>query len=274
MTRKILLSLVLGVVSVSALVRVHSQSRAGTPPQRPVRPMTRVPRGGIPAILLKAEFCTALAPADWKVTGVLPDGKGFSMRNASFAGAYVIMPIDALSVQIRPTRFANPHVYVQGMIADFSRMGGYGPILRMAQLQQYGEMFVQEAESASRHVVGMYSVYPMSMGGYVLVFRRADGPKELWQEYGTIATLAAGSIRCQAQYTPSGSGSGGRTSRESARQSTYNTQLGTEYAHDPETGEIFFMKHATDWMENGPDGPGYYRQIGNGYRKLDPGLSE
>ena len=89
-----------------------------------------------------------------------------------------------------------------------------------------------------------------------------------------MAVLAAGSIRCQAQYTPSGAGSSGRTSREPSRQSTYNTQLGTEYAHDPETGETFFMKHATDWTDAGPDGPGYYRQIGNGYRKLVSGLPE
>jgi hypothetical protein len=247
---------------------------ASAPSQRLTQPLSQVPRGGIPAFLLKGGFCTALAPADWKVTGVLPDGKGFSMRNADFVGAYVIMAFTALSVQMQPARYANPHVYVQGMIADNSVQSGYGPVLQMAQLQQYGDMFVQEGETASRHIVAMYSVYPMSMGGYVLVYRRADGPRELWQEYGTIAILAAGSIRCQAQYTPSSAGSSGRTSREPSRQSTYNIQLGTEYAHDPETGETFFMKHASDWRETGPDGPGYYRQVGNGYRKLVPGLLE
>jgi hypothetical protein len=143
----------------------------------------------------------------------------------------------------------------------------------MSQIQQYGDMFVQEFESTVQHSVAMYSVYPMSLGGYVLVFRMASGPKELWPAYGTIAILAAGSIRCQAQYRPSPGMDLSPGNR--GADSTYNVQLGTEYAHDPETGETFYMKHADDWMETGPDGPGYYRQVpGGGHRKLTPGLPQ
>jgi hypothetical protein len=32
-------------------------------------------------------------------------------------------------------------------------------------------------------------------------------------------------------------------------ESTYNQQLGMEYAHDPDTGENYWMNHAADWTE-------------------------
>ena len=244
------------------------------PVQRPPsQTMAQIPKGGIPAVPLKAGFCTAVAPADWKITGVMPDGKGLSMWNGTFGGVYTIEGLTAEYIQYGKPACADPRACVQSKVADSFQYAGKGPIVQMSQVQQYGDMFVQEFESAVQHSVAMYSVYPMSLGGYVLVFRMASGPKELWPGYGTIAILAAGSIRCQAQLRSSAdSGLGGRGSTS---DSTYNIQLGTEYAHDPETGETFYMKHADDWMETGPDGPGYYRQVpGGGYRKLTQGLPQ
>jgi membrane-associated protease RseP (regulator of RpoE activity) len=57
-------------------------------------------------------------------------------------------------------------------------------------------------------------------------------------------------------------------------ESTYNQQLGMESAHDPATGENYWVSHGTDWNETGPEGPGVYRQSGNDRRKLVPGRSE
>jgi hypothetical protein len=51
-------------------------------------------------------------------------------------------------------------------------------------------------------------------------------------------------------------------------------QRGTEYAHDPVTGENFLMDYAADHLESGPNGPGFYRQVGNELRKLEPGRSD
>jgi hypothetical protein len=244
------------------------------PVQRPPsQTMAQIPKGGIPAVPLKAGFCTAVAPADWKITGVMPDGKGLSMWNGTFGGVYTIEGLTAEYIQYGKPVCADPRACVQSKVADSFQYAGKGPIVQMSQIQQYGDMFVQEFESTVQHSVAMYSVYPMSLGGYVLVFRMASGPKELWPAYGTIAILAAGSIRCQAQYRPSPGMDLSPGNR--GADSTYNVQLGTEYAHDPETGETFYMKHADDWMETGPDGPGYYRQVpGGGYRKLTPGLPQ
>jgi hypothetical protein len=247
----------------------------GVPPvQRPpAQGMAQIPTGGIPAFPLQGGYCTALAPAGWKVTGVIPDGKGFSIGNGTFSSAYTIEAYDPYFIQGRKPYCSDPRVCVQYKVGEVSQMEGRGPILQMSQVQQYGEMFVQDFESASHHITAMYSAYPMSMGGYVLVFRSAKGPKEAWPSLGVLAVLSAGSIRCQAQYRPSPGVDIGRHGSSSG-SSTYNRQLGTEYAYDPETGETFFMRHAEDWMENGPQGPGYYRQVGGGYRKLTPGMPQ
>ncbi|MBZ5530760.1 MAG: DUF1795 domain-containing protein [Acidobacteriia bacterium] len=247
--------------------------RAVPPAQQPPsQGVAQAPTGGIPAFPLQGGFCSAVAPAGWKVTGVLPDGKGFSIGNGTFSGAYTIEAFTAVFIQGRRPYCADPRACVQQKVEEASQALGQGPIQQMSQVQQYGEMFVQDFENAYTHTTAMYSVYPMSTGGYVLIFRTARGPKELWPSLGVIAVLASGSIRCQAQYRPTPGTDLGRRGSAS-ESSTYNRQLGTEYAHDPETGETFFMRHATDWMENGPDGPGYYRQVGGGYRKLTPGLS-
>ena len=71
-----------------------------------------------------------------------------------------------------------------------------------------------------------------------------------------------------------GGSDGGSLSPRSA-ESTYNAQLGTEYAHDSTTGELYLMEHASDWWEAGPNGPGYYKALpGGGYRQLTQGLGQ
>jgi len=251
-----------------------AQATTPRPGSRPsVQERAQIPRGGVPVHPVRAGFCSAMAPADWKVTGVLPDGKGFSLSNGDFSAAYTIEGVTAEYIQMGRPACADPRVCVQSKVAEIAQMSGQGPILQASQIQQYGDMFVQEFDTASRHKVAMYSSYPMPLGGYVLLYREAAGLKDRWRSYGTNAILVAGSIRCQAQYRPSpGADVGSRGG--SSGDSTYNVQLGTEYAYDPETGEVFFMKHADDWMETGPDGPGYYRKTPGGSRKLVPGLPQ
>lgn len=284
MAHKIFPWVLLVVFEVALTPTLCSQAVGGSGPSSAQRNAPRavasqqraahVPHGGIPAYPLRGGFCTLLAPADWKLNGILPDGKGIAARNSSFTAAYTIEAYTPVLIQYGQPYCADPRICVQSKVAKSSQDSGLGPIVNTSQLQQYGDMFVQEFESATRHTVVMYSFYPMSMGGYVLVFRMAEGPKERWPSYGTIATLVAGSIRCQAQYTPSPSTGIGRAGRSASAESTYNVQLGTEYAHDPETGEVFFMRHASDWRETGPDGPGYYRETPGGPRKLAPGLGD
>ena len=53
----------------------------------------------------------------------------------------------------------------------------------------------------------------------------------------------------------------------------YNVQLGTEYCHNPRTGENFRVSRS-NWSDTGPDGPGYYGMAGNERIKMAAGRSD
>jgi hypothetical protein len=226
------------------------------------------PANGIPLRALQAGYCSAIAPADWQIMNTDPQGTMLELHNGTFGAFYNILGIDGMAMQNLPG-FSHPSLVVQR-----TAMGGLGgePMQQMTQPMPFGDMYVQEFESATFHVLAMYRVYPMPMGGYVVLMRIASGPRQLWPQYGAVAVNVATSTRCRAQLAPAGGSDGGSLSPRSA-ESTYNAQLGTEYAHDPATGELYLMEHANDWWEAGPDGPGYYKALpGGGHRKLAPGL--
>ncbi len=226
------------------------------------------PANGIPLQPLQAGYCAAVAPPDWRVIHTDPKGTMLELHNGTFGAFYNILGVDGMAMQNLPG-FGHPSLVVQR-----TAMGGLGgePMQQMTQPMPFGDMYVQEFESATFHVLAMYRVYPMPMGGYVVLMRIASGPRQLWSQYGAIAVNVASSTRCQAQLTAGGGSDSGSLSPRSA-ESTYNAQLGTEYAHDPATGELYLMEHANDWWEAGPDGPGYYKALpGGGHRKLAPGL--
>ncbi len=109
----------------------------------------------------------------------------------------------------------------------------------------------------------------MNDGGYVLITRVR---RDLWASHGAQAVAVALSIRCLRSLQPSPDP--GKSRGEDQLESTYNQQLGMEYAHDPATGENYWVNHSTDWLETGPEGPGYYKRSGNDRRKLVPGRSQ
>jgi hypothetical protein len=224
-------------------------------------------RGGIPLQPMQAGFCSAVAPTGWQVTATDPKGTVIELSDGAFSAFYNIIGVDGMSQQTLPG-FGHPAMIVHSTMAAGFRGD---PFVSVTPPTVLGDMYVQEFDSARWHGVALYRVYPMAMGGYVLIQRIALGPRELWSAYGPVAVSIASSTRCRAQLMPSGD-PGGSHSRGSS-ESTYNAQLGTEYAHDPETGQLFLMQHGSDWQESGPDGPGYYRErAGGGQVKLTPGM--
>ena len=114
---------------------------------------------------------------------------------------------------------------------------------------------------------------------------RAARPQADDQANAAGIRLAAGvavSLRCQTQLIPVRFDPPGTRAKRSARVGCgtggtlrgYNRELGTQYAHSPSTGRNYLLDPSTDWQENGPQGPGYYRGVGNGYEKLELGRDD
>lgn len=100
-----------------------------------------------------------------------------------------------------------------------------------------------------------------------------------WEANGMSLAKVSASINCSAKLVARSSGpdiggsssSGSSSKDENGKDDGYNPQLGTEYVHDPNTGENYLVDPSRDWSSNGPNGGGYYKANGNDYTQLQPG---
>jgi hypothetical protein len=173
----------------------------------------------------------------------------------------------------------------------------------------YGDMFgppeaaTLATASAVVQAPARYAGAPATLAGYFIarpfeadnvvgttLFHAYDGPAPgqyvlssfiAWVDRGAVSLLPTAqavmaSIHCQTQlqpvemFTPTARPTSRRSSESDALKD-YNAQLGTQWAHSS-TGRSYLLDRATQWNDNGPDGPGYYIKSGNSYEKLTPGL--
>jgi hypothetical protein len=129
---------------------------------------------------VQAGYCSAIAPAGWQPTATDPKGTILELSNGAFSAFYFIMGVDAMSQQGIPG-MGHPAMLVQSTVA-----GGFrgDPFQRISQPTPFGDLFVQEFESAQFHAVALFRAYPMPMGRSVVLMRIASGPRELWTRYG------------------------------------------------------------------------------------------
>ena len=166
-------------------------------------------------------------------------------------------------------------------------LGTPGAVLRREYGAQpfLGYFTLRSFESAATAGLVFYRIYPsQSPREYVESVYWAVAKKREWQTRIRIAAGVAVSIRCvtQLQLTPSGPVHPSRSAKGRTRPGCgaggnlrgYQKELGTQYAHSPSTGQNFLKDPTTQWNENGPQGPGYYRQVGNSYEKLELGRSD
>ena len=250
-----------GAAALGLGTSIQSQARTSTPA------IAGIPRGGIPLQLKQAGYCSALAPADWAIVNVSPNSNAVDLSNGALGASWMVTGFSPAQIMYYPQQ-SSP----EGVLQSITAVSGdpYPP--RFSAPQALGNGYVaREFENARFRGVVIYIVYPQAMGGFIWSSRTAYGPKEMWQAYGPLAVAVALTVRCTVQLQVSPGSAGPRSPGASREESTYNRQLGTEYAHDPVTGENFLMSHAADYQENGPQGAGYYRKVGDEYHKLEPG---
>ena len=220
--------------------------------------------------------CYALAPPDWFVWGHRKEGDAVDLGAPDFSYAgWSILSVPG-SMQNLP-EYATPETYIKLELSNHF-LGQHLQVTYGEPIQdELGYIwlpYVKEEVKPPAQGVYIYRVFPVSHDprGYILISRIAQMPKQLWERKGALALMVALSIRCNVQLHASPDHPAGLRSDDDKEESTFNQQLGAEYAHNPETGEIYWMNHASDWKETGPQGPGYYIRSGNEWKKLDQGL--
>jgi membrane-associated protease RseP (regulator of RpoE activity) len=126
--------------------------------------------------------------------------------------------------------------------------------------------------------VVLYHVYPAQMGQYIIseYFAWAQqGDDELLSQAEAMMTT----LQCTASIRPpspsiyeppKGDHKRSTGSAEGDSLKDYNSILGTQYAHDPSTGQTY--RFSRDQVTNGPEGEGYYVGTGVNRHMLTPGL--
>ena len=219
--------------------------------------------------------CWAMAPEHWYVSATTPEGTVMELATQDGAahGGYSITGVSSVLRRHPSNQWSSPEAFIHMVLS----MGGREHIqYGQAQQDQFGYI-IQPFQRIPMAGIVVYRAFaaPADPGGFVVVTREASVRSDFWPTYGPVAIATAMSIRCVASVSPPmrDSGAGGRgRSGEDAHESTYNVQLGMEYAHDPRTGENYWVSPSTD-VRNGPQGPGYYKSVGNSLIKLDPGTS-
>jgi hypothetical protein len=242
----------------------------------------------IPVGLLRGQYCHALAPAGWRIGEETPQGTAMSLVSADgrMRAAYLIAGINsgAALIYIRP-QGGDPVTQAMTM----SSLVAGQPVRGISRQQFLGAQLIN-FRGASELGYVLFRTYPVpgQPYSYVLSSHIAVAPTQ--REEG-VAGAVASTINCVAQFRPPAGGYAQMQPRSSSQKKTgtssscqagncddgdlagtYNVQLGTGYVHS-ETGQNFLVDPASDYQSTGPDGPGYYRQVGNSYEKLIPGWS-
>jgi hypothetical protein len=217
--------------------------------------------------------CWAMAPENWYISATTPEGNVMELatRDGAAHAGYSITGVSSVLRRHPSNQWSSPEAFIHMALS----MGGQERIqYGQAQQDQFGYI-IQPFQKATTGVV-VYKVFPVPVdpGGFTVILREASARSDLWSVYGPVAMATGMSIRCRVALSPQrertpGPGKG---SEEDRHESTYNVQLGMEYAHDPKTGENYWVSPSTD-VRNGPQGPGYYKSVGNSLIKLDPGTA-
>lgn len=257
----------------------------------PAAPRTQ-PGGGLgaagPIALqpLQGRFCRALAPDGWAIVDQDDRGSTITLASADqqMKAAYGIPGVSSGLVQgFYGPQYQTPDAYAQFLASILA-----GQQLQASGPQDFMGVRVLNFQGATDVGFAIYRVYPLigDPGGYVLSARIAIAPS---QQMEGIAGAVAATINCTTILAPPSGGYAqvqprnddvGTSSKckagacdDSDLAGTYNVQLGTGYVHS-DTGQNYLVDPSTDYHDTGPDGPGYYRQVGNNVEKLVPGWSE
>jgi hypothetical protein len=232
----------------------------------------------VPLQPLAGYNCTALAPAGWSIVGGRGQGDALDIARSDGRAyaAYLVLGVPSVMARTYDNSYATPENAIMTTLTQF----GQNP-LQFSAPRRVDGFNVMTWESTRGKGFTLYNVFPMpsDAGGFVVAMRSAGAEPSEWQRSGVRAGMVATSIRCRVQLrAPSPSGEDGSPDSPRLSQcdaSGYNKELGMEYVHS-ESGENFWVSPSTDYIQNGPDGPGYYipRSGGNDYEKLKPGRSD
>lgn len=257
----------------------------GRPSAHPPNTQTVAASGGVPLSLQRTPHCSALTPAGWSLQSnpQASTVEALSPDRSMYAG-WGVTSIDRAMEPFYGPLYGDPDTSIQFMADQIlGSLGDSGGMRYTSGPEPFlnGYFTLRHFVSATNAGLVFYKIYPgygypqtYIESFYVAIANKSAGAKL------PVAGGVAVSIRCRTQLIPvryePPDGKGGNTPGcgYGGELKGYNKELGWQYAHSPSTGENFLLDTATQWNENGPEGPGYYRPTGNTYEKLELGRDD
>ncbi len=216
----------------------------------------------------------------WQVTDINNDGSVFTVEGGGMKAAYGITGIGSGQARgFYGPQYRSPAAYalfLSGLL--FQGQASADP----PQPLDYGFQLLTWRTPNGFSGFTIFKGYslPSDPGGYIVSIYVGGGPDGQSKALGSLAMGIATTIHCSTRLHPPppndfhpahGATCVGHACSESdAAASDFNSILGTEHVHDS-AGNNYYAG-AENWIENGKDGPGYYKRNGNDVTKLEPGL--
>jgi hypothetical protein len=237
-----------------------------------------VERYGVETVAKNWSSCNAFAPADWTIVGNeqrIAIGVDLTAADQSMSASYGVAGVTGGAFY----GMATPEDYIQTMMTN-SGSSGFEFEGSPQTVEGYTLRYWR-AQNAGRPVRG-FALYQVFDSGdpntYIIALRMGSTDAAKWEQNKNIAYDVAASIRCTKHLFPAqesrareprGS-SKDDIEREMSRKREEAT-MGFQNVYSPSTGQHWEASYS-DYNATGPDGPGYYRRVGNSYEKLSEGF--
>ena len=248
-----------------------------------------VEMGGVSVMQKTLGNCSALAPADWQIVSTSPQFDAVDLSSGDGRG-YAGWAIRGVNRQMQPfygDAYGDPLTssrVVVNMIGQKTFNDG-GLNYTSQPIQLGGGFMAAQLRGNFATAVIIYKLYAAPMlppGSYIISLRIAMAPTNQATMVKTAVGVAEG-INCTTMLRvpppsntplprPGDAFAKKRGGGETNDLEDYNAQLGTQYVHSPSTGQNYLVDRTAAWNDTGPDGPGYYRKVGNSYEKLEAGM--
>lgn len=284
----IIVALAIAVVIVAAALLIYlrraPEGKSGRRPGLFARGDVKlVDNNGIKTVKKSWNNCTALAPDNWSITGNeqrVGIGVDLAAADDSMSASYGIVAVPRTQMYGAdyygtgtPERFLETMAQaagISGFVMDAETRSVEGYTLRYWRANQRG--------NAIRGFVLYRTFESGDPTSYIIAYHMGATEASKWETHKNLAYDVAASIRCTKRLFPAQESSvqGPRGSSKDRIDDELSIKrqeatMGFQNVYSPSTGEHWEASYS-DYNATGPDGPGYYRRVGNSYEKLSEGF--
>ncbi|HYW70514.1 MAG TPA: hypothetical protein VE961_05740 [Pyrinomonadaceae bacterium] len=237
-----------------------------------------VDNNGVQTVAKNWSSCSAFAPADWTIIGNeqrIAIGVDLTAADKSMSASYGVAGVTGGAFY----GMATPEDYIQTMMEN-NGTSGFAFDGAPQSVQGYTLRYWR-GQSSDRPMRGfvLYQAFNTNdPNTYIMALRMGSTDAAKWDQNKNIAYDVAASIRCTKHLFPAQENSTrepkGSSKDDIEREMSRKRQeatMGFQNVYSPSTGEHWEASYS-DYNATGPDGPGYYRRVGNSYEKLNEGF--